>query len=95
MKTNIETEIDKKLEELDIIEAIENKDVPYVIEQIKALIVEFNNKAWEAYDKAGEAYIKTSKACAPQIEKLHKEEHPDCPWNGETIFSKVDYNDNK
>ena len=48
------------------------------------------DKAWEAYIKAGEAYIKTSKACAPQIEKLHKEEHPDCPWNGKTIFSEVD-----
>ena len=57
-------------------------------------------KAWEAYDKAREAYImagkdydkaweayiKTSKAC----EKLHKEEHPDCPWNGKTIFSEVE-----
>ena len=51
--------------------------------------------AGKAYDKAREAYIKTSKVYAPQIEKLHKEEHPDCPWNGETIFSKVDYNDNK
>ena len=40
-------------------------------------------KAWEAYDKAREAY-------RPQIEKLHKEEHPDCPWNGKTIFSEVD-----
>ena len=47
-------------------------------------------KAWEAYIKAGEAYIKTSKACAPQIEKLHREEHPDCPWNGKTIFSEVE-----
>ena len=48
------------------------------------------DKAWEAYIKAGEAYIKTSKAGAPQIEKLHKEEHPDCPWNGKTIFSEVE-----
>ena len=54
-------------------------------------------KAWEAYimagkdyDKAREVYIKTSKACAPQIEKLHREEHPDCPWNGKTIFSEVE-----
>ena len=48
------------------------------------------DKAREAYDKAREAYIKTSKACAPQIEKLHREEHPDCPWNGKTIFSEVE-----
>ena len=24
----------------------------------------------------------------PQIEALHKQEHPDCPWNGKTIFPK-------
>ena len=30
--------IDKKLEDLDIVKAIENKDVPYVIVQIKQLI---------------------------------------------------------
>ena len=54
-------------------------------------------KAWEvyimaskAYDKAREAYDKAWEACAPQIEKLHREEHPDCPWNGKTIFSEVD-----
>ena len=52
MENKIDHEIDKKLEELDIIEAIENKDVPYVIEQIKALIVESNNKAWDARGKA-------------------------------------------
>ena len=46
------------------------------------------NKAWEAYTKAWEAYTKVRKACAPEIEKLHKEEHPECPWNGKTIFSK-------
>ena len=47
-------------------------------------------KAWEAYNKAWKAYDKARKACAPQIEKLHKEEHPDCPWNGKTIFSEVE-----
>src|ERR1039457_2450186 len=25
----------------------------------------------------------------PPIEKLHKEEHPNCPWNGKTIFPKA------
>ena len=48
------------------------------------------DKAWEAYIKAGEAYYKALEACVQQIEKLHREEHPDCPWNGKTIFSEVD-----
>ena len=47
-------------------------------------------KARKAYDKARKAYDKARKAYAPQIEKLHREEHPDCPWNGKTIFSEVD-----
>ena len=47
-------------------------------------------KAREARDKASKAYDKAMEACTPQIEKLHKEEHPDCPWNGKTIFSEVD-----
>ena len=53
------------------------------------------DKVREAYYKAGEAYYKAWKARdkalkAPQIEKLHREEHPDCPWNGKTIFSEVE-----
>ena len=49
------------------------------------------HRAREAYHRAREAYIKARGAYAPEIEKLHKEEHPDCPWNGRTIFSnKVD-----
>ena len=48
------------------------------------------DKAWEAYIKAGEAYYKALEACVQQIEKLHKEEHPDCQWNGKTIFSEVE-----
>jgi tetratricopeptide (TPR) repeat protein len=51
---------------------------------------EVYDKAGEVYDKAGEAYDKAREAYRPQIEKLHKEEHPDCPWNGKTIFSEVD-----
>ena len=47
-------------------------------------------KARKAYDKAWKAYDKAWKACTPQIEKLHREEHPDCPWNGKTIFSEVE-----
>jgi len=47
---------------------------------------EARDKAWEAYGKAWEAYGKERKACLPEIEKLHKELCPDCPWNGKTIF---------
>ena len=47
-------------------------------------------KAWKAYDKVREAYDKAWEACVQQIEKLHKEEHPDCQWNGKTIFSEVE-----
>ena len=36
----------------------------------------------EAYAKLEEAGAK----CLPQIEALHKKEHPDCPWDGKTIF---------
>ena len=51
---------------------------------------EFYDKAYDAYETALHVYHKGLKACAPQIEKLHKEEHPDCPWNGKTIFSEVE-----
>ena len=48
------------------------------------------DKAREAYHKAWGDYHKARKDCNTEIEKLHREEHPDCPWNGETIFGKVD-----
>ena len=55
------------------------------------------DKAWEAYDKAREAYDKARKAYEKallkykkEINKLHEIECPDCPWNGETIFSEED-----
>ena len=65
---------------------------------------EVRSKAWEDcqnaseiyynvlkdYYKIQEDYYKAQETSAPEIEKLHREEHPDCPWNGETIFSKVD-----
>ena len=43
-------------------------------------------KAREAYDKAQEAYVKAWEDYKPQIEALHREEHPGCPWNGRTLF---------
>ena len=50
-------------------------------------------KAKAAYDKAKAAYYgawadydKAVADCAPQMEALHKELCPDCPWDGKTIF---------
>jgi hypothetical protein len=46
----------------------------------------------EAYAKWREADTKRRVAyakCLPQIEKLHKQEHPDCPWDGKTIFPET------
>ena len=55
-----------------------------------------DQKWGEAYQKREEAYQKWEEACQkwveachkykPQIEALHKIEHPNCPWNGESIF---------
>ncbi len=45
------------------------------------------NKAGTAHNKAWTAYNKAVTACAPEMEALHKELCPDCPWNGQTIFS--------
>ena len=51
-------------------------------------------KAETAYNKARIACAKARTACAKAaknnivaIEKLHRKECPDCPWDGETIFS--------
>jgi hypothetical protein len=60
-------------------------------------------ESWKAHDKPQEAYYevreayykvwyafnKAQKVYTLEIEKLHKEEHPECPWNGKTIFSEV------
>ena len=47
-------------------------------------------KEWmEADAKWMEAEAKWMEAeakCLPEIEKLHKEECPNCPWDGRTIF---------
>ncbi len=44
---------------------------------------EANYKAWKARNKAKEAYFKKYQV---EIEELHKELCPDCPWDGTTIF---------
>ena|SRR3990167_2334025 len=50
------------------------------------------HKAWDAYVKAGEIYNKTLKSLSIKrsFEKLHKIEHPNCPWDSDqsTIFPK-------
>jgi hypothetical protein len=55
---------------------------------------EAHNKAWqacveaeEACDKAREAYNNKNRSA---LEKLHSELCPDCPWDGETIFTRKD-----
>lgn len=52
-----------------------------------------NNKVWTTYCKveitytrALDAYVLALKAHKKQINKLHKQECPNCPWNGKTIF---------
>ena len=45
----------------------------------------------EAHAKLEEADAKWREAYAkhmPEIEALHKKEHPNCPWDGKTIFPK-------
>ena len=43
-------------------------------------------KTREAYGKAWEAYGKAVLDHKDEIEALHREECPNCPWDGETIF---------
>ncbi|MCC6311389.1 MAG: hypothetical protein IT345_10785 [Trueperaceae bacterium] len=43
-------------------------------------------KARAAYNKAGAASAKARAASTSDLEALHAIEHPDCPWNGRTIF---------
>jgi len=63
--------------------------------ETRAKAREAYDKAWEAYDKAWEtrakaweAYDKAIIKYTPELEKLHKELCPDCPWDGYTIFPK-------
>ena len=48
--------------------------------------VQHPEKMPKEFVKAQVAYNKAWEACKPQIEALHREEHPGCPWNGETLF---------
>jgi len=54
---------------------------------------------WQAYKKACKAYDtwraydKIYNKHLPLIEKLHQEECPNCPWDGNTIFPEEAKND--
>ena len=45
--------------------------------------------AWSAAESARSAYQKAYEDAMPEINRLHLEECPDCPWNGKTIFPEV------
>ena len=56
-------------------------------------------EVWEAYEEAGkvfdeaeEAYEEAWKICEPELIKLHEELCPNCPFNGSTIFTRKDKN---
>ena len=46
------------------------------------------NKAWYEANKARDKAYKARNKYKNEIEALHKNECPDCPWNGRTIFPK-------
>ena len=62
----------------------------------KACIVAW--KAYEvaekAYNEAGKAYDVAWKAYQPELLKLHSELCPDCPWDGNTIFTRKGKSEN-
>ena len=43
-------------------------------------------QAQVAYSQARAAYSQALVAALPKIEALHREECPDCPWDGQSIF---------
>ena len=45
-------------------------------------------EAVAAYVEAGGVYMLALEQHLPEIEALHRQECPDCPWNGETIFPR-------
>ena len=46
-------------------------------------------KACATYNKAEAAYVETLDAHKDEIEALHAQECPNCPWNGKTIFPEM------
>ena len=47
------------------------------------------NKAYQAYVKEYQALNEAIKIAMPELDKLHAELFPDCPWNGKTIFPEA------
>ena len=50
-------------------------------------------EAWQTRQACGEAwqtYEEARQTCKSDIETLHAIECPGCPWNGKTIFPKMD-----
>jgi len=57
-------------------------------------LAEATEEAWKAYEEALRACEETWRAHdkailkhLPEIDALHKQECPDCPWDGKTIFT--------
>ena len=44
-------------------------------------------KAWDAYEKAKAAFEKKFHEAMPELEIIHKELCPGCPYDGQTIFA--------
>jgi len=49
---------------------------------------EARDKAEKTHDQAEKVHLRVLEAYMPQLEHLHKELCPDCPWNGQTIFTR-------
>jgi len=47
---------------------------------------ESSSEVWGAYSEATSAYYKACRTHRAEIEALHAEECPDCPWDGKTLF---------
>lgn len=45
-----------------------------------------HSQAVAAYDQARRAYNQAVEDCKQDLEGLHREECPGCPWDGQTIF---------
>ncbi len=47
------------------------------------------NKTWDAFEETWAPLRQALKANIPAIAKLHAKECPNCPWDGNTIFSAL------
>ena len=50
---------------------------------------QFLNKAWRALDKAWEAFNEALRTHASELNTLHAQECPDCPWDGRSILGNT------